>query len=268
MHSTWRFRAILAVGLAFVPAALPCQTNAVALSATLSDFHLRDDYLSPVAFHGALPGATISYYRSTVRSRQAIELHFATGSINSSAQRRDIRQYLGSLSFSYGRRIRSSEGRRVPLALFLGGGISSFASKTDLEATDQTSQYTFYDQSWYWSHALDLQVLAEYRMAHRRQLTARLTSPLLRLVSRPENAHYFNSENAEVIDDFLSAATSGSLTTFWESPVLALQLDYRHPVGSSADLEIGYRFRYTAADRPLELRMYSNTFRAGIVWRP
>jgi hypothetical protein len=195
-----------------------------------------------------------------------VEVQAVVGSLSAGAASRVARQHLGSISLAYLRRLHGGDGTGRSLALYVGGGISSSVANTNYDVTDRSAGYTFYDQSWYWSHSLDLQLFARYGAAHRSRLSLHGAGSLLRLVSRPENAHYFNARNARVIHHFLSAATMGSLTPGWDSPVLTLQLDYRHPLGRQIALAIGYDFSYASAHQPLPLRMYRNGVRAGLGW--
>jgi hypothetical protein len=240
-------------------------TRSFAFSAGATQERIRDNYLSPVAFHGSLLSLGASYRSESPRARQSIELAFSSGGIDSATQPRDVRQYVGSASYAYLRPLRSPGGSGRGVALFAGAGASSFVAWTDFDATDPIG-YTFYDRSWYWSHALDVQILAEYRFTGWRRLSAGLSSPALRLVSRPENGHDFNARNAEVIRGFMHAATGGSLVAPWENPVLVCQLEYEQPIASRFDLRIGYAFRKIASDTPLPMRAYANGLTASLAW--
>jgi hypothetical protein len=241
-------------------------TRAFGVSAGLTSLHVRDDYLSPESYGGSLASAGLSYRRETSAVRQALELSFVTGRVSSAVQPCDVHEYVGSFSYAWLRSLRSGRGG-FPLALLAGAGVSSYAMWTDFDASDPASGYTYFDRSWYWSHALDVHALAEYRFSERRRLSVRLTSPVVRLVSRPQNGHQFNPGNVKVMGNFLRAATGGTAFAIWNDPVLQWRLEYLQPIGPRVDLRIGYLFQNASADAPLPLRMYTNGVTASLVWR-
>ncbi len=239
-------------------------THSFAFGAGITDYRVRDNYLSPVAFGGSLLALGASYRRETAHSRQAIETSFASGTIKSAAQPRDVTPYDGSISYAYLRSLRPPGGG-FPLALLAGVGVSSFLTWTDFNATDPATGYTFFDRSWYWSHALDAHLLADYGLAGGRHLALRVSAPVVRLVSRPENGHAFNASNASVMRNLLHAATGGSVVALWESPVVEWQLEFQQPIGARVGLRIGYAFQNASSETPLPLRMYTNRVTVSLV---
>lgn len=270
MYSVTSSLGALAAAAFLLPASCLCQgpssgategtAHSLGAARSLTSVHMKDEYLSPLIYRGWIPTAALTARRSTTSSRQELQLSFGVGHIDSRLLPRDVTEHLGALTYAYMRALRTGASAGSSLALFLGGGVSSRVSQTDFDATDHTTGYTYYDRSWYWSHALDLDLEAEYQISERRAAVARLTAPVVRLVSRPKNGHDLNTSNAHVIRDFLSAAKGGTAVGLWQDPALGCRVSYRQNLGARTSFEVGYTFEYAASSTPMRLRMYTEGF--------
>ncbi|RPH30295.1 hypothetical protein EHM92_09445, partial [bacterium] len=105
--------------------------HALTVSAGLDDFHIKDEYLSPIIFGGNTFASEASFSGESGDQIYAIDLRFSTGSLNSEAQPRNVTQYTGYLSFSLAWKLGTSSVAGSPLDIWLGGGLSSFVANTD-----------------------------------------------------------------------------------------------------------------------------------------
>jgi hypothetical protein len=234
-------------------------------SVGFGDFHFKDDYLSPYTFGGGMFASRLSFRRDDEQSRHAVDASFAIGHPESDRQNRDVEQIVASLEYSFLHRIAGWDVGGRPLDLSLGAGLSSYVANTDFNTVDPLHG-RFNDQSWYWSHAVDLSLAGRYRLDEGKDVSVQMAMPVVRLVSRPANGHYLSGENWEVIQNFLHAAGDGRSEFFWDALVLRTQVEYRQQVGERLELRGTFLFTYTSSDTPLPMGMFSNTFLIGLAW--
>ena len=240
--------------------------NSLGLSAGINDFHARDKYLSPYIFAGTMFTSRLSYQLKTERYRHAFDISYSSGNPNSDIQPRSVSEKIGSLSYSITRTFDAEQIAGNPFEMSLGAGISLFGANTNFNSVDETYQYTFYDWSWYMSHSLNILFRCEYHILEHNSFSLQFTMPAVRLVSRPENGHYFNDDNVKVNSNFWNAAVQGKPDYFWENLVLFCEAGYRQHLGVNFDIQAYYLINYISSDRPLLLQMYMNQFTVGIDW--
>lgn len=232
----------------------------------ITDLHVKDEFLSPMVFSGGMFISEVSYQSKAGDNLHSVDLSFSRGNINSDVQPRDVTEYVGNISYSFIHRIATLNVSGHPLEVSAGAGISSFATNTDFISVDRTCNCSVSDQSWYWSHAANLHLQDDYRFDEGKCISLRLTMPVARFVSRPENGHYFNVKNSLVSDNFLNAAKQGKLEFFWENLVILTEIAYRHPISDAFDLRLTYTFGYFSSGRPAQMGMYMNGLLAGVSW--
>lgn len=240
--------------------------NDLALRIGISDFHVRDQYLSPFSYRGRLFSSRIFYQLKLERTRHEVDFGFSTGHIESDALSREATQYVGHVSYSFVSSLHSWDVGDRQLELLIGPGLSTFFVTTDILTPESITWYGPTDKSWYWSHALDLHLMGELRLADRKNVLVKLGTPLFRLVSRPDFSHNFSTRNIEVRDNFLNAAKGGRSEFFWSNFVLLCEVEYRQRLNDHFDIHGTYSFGYSSSDWPLSMGMYMNSFLAGIVW--
>lgn len=226
-----------------------------------------DEYLSPIIFGGMMLSSRVSYQLKLAHATHTGDIRFSIGSLDSDLQPREVTQYVLYVSYSFLHALRAWDIAGRPLQFSLGTGLSSFATVTDFNTVDKFGNYTYSDESWYWSHALNLHLRGKYLLAESRSLSLQLTTPVVRLVSRPENGHDSNSKNAEVRDNYLNAAKQGESEFLWDNLVLLCEIEYRQRLSDHFDLRGAYWFGYASSDKPLAMGMYMNDFLVGILWR-
>jgi hypothetical protein len=239
------------------------------VSVGINDFHQRDEYLSPSTFNGVNFASKLSFQVETEMNRHRVDAFFSTGALNPDIQGREVTEKGGYLSYSFVHSLNRWDLGGHPFRFSLGGGISSFVMNTDFNTTDETG-YTKLDQSWYWSHSLNLVLLGEYHFDRDKNLTLQLTAPLVGLVSRPENGHRLSQNNLDVVDEnFLKAATQGKMEYLWSNFVLFTDVEYRQSLSNGFDLLVAYRFGYVSSNKPasmLSMGTYMNSLSVGILW--
>lgn len=237
--------------------------HSLGISLGVDDFHFREEYLSPHIFSKSLFSTQLSYQIRTKLYLHNIEVDFSTGHPNSDIQPRNVTENIGSVSYAISRVIDVEHIAGKPLELSVGAGVSTFIVSTDFVAEDKRYSYEWNEQSWYCSNSLNLHLDGKYQLSSKKSFSIQFTLPLFSLVSRPENGHGFNTENAKVIDHFLNVEVQGKPEFFWDNAALACELGYKQQLGNRCHLKLNYLFNYASSNRPAHLQMYMNRFMAG-----
>ena len=237
--------------------------HSLGISLGVNDFHFRDEYLSPHIFSKSSFSTQLSYQIRAKHYLHNIEVDFSTGHPNSEIQPRNVSENIGSVSYAISRVIDVEHIAGKPLELSLGAGVSSFIVSTDFVAEDKRYSYEWNEQSWYCSNSLGIHASGNYQISDKTGFSIQLALPVFSLVSRPENGHSFNAENAKVIDKFMNVELQGKPEFFWDNAALACELGYKQQLGKHCNLKLNYLFNYATSDRPAHLQMYMNRFLAG-----
>jgi hypothetical protein len=233
------------------------------ISLGVDDFHFRDEYLSPHIFSKSLFSTQLSYQIRAKRYLHNIEVDFSTGHPNSDIQPRNVTENIGSIAYAVSRVIDVEQIAGKPLELSVGAGVSTFIVSTDFVAEDKRYSYEWNEQSWYCSNSLGIHTGGNYQVSDKTWFSMQFVLPFLSLVSRPENGHSFNAENAKVIDHFLNVEAQGKPEFFWDNAALSCELGYKQKLGNRCHLKLNYLFNYATSNRPAHLQMFMNRFMAG-----
>ena len=231
----------------------------------LNDFHSRDEYLSPNNYSGLIFSADILFHAKVKNILHEAEIYFSTGNPATTAQSTEIKQKIGSISYSFLYNFDQEKIYRSPLDVYLGAGVSSFVMNTDyfLNSDYGLGQYT--DQSWYWSHSINLLLAGVYSINEKNSLTMHLSIPLVSLISRPSNGHWMDQKNLNIINNsFFNAAKGGNLEFFTDNFVIQGLIQFSQKVSDKLSFNGTYRFNFVSSNEPLAMRTYMNTFMAGI----
>jgi hypothetical protein len=231
----------------------------------VNDFHQKDTYLSPYIYRGPMFSSRLTYCAASASSRHMVDTWFSKGGIDSDVQPRDVIQTNGSFSYSYLHSVYAREFLRRPLEFFLGIGCSSTVFNTDFTGTDAAYHYQVTDRSWNWAHALNLHLRAEYHADDQTRISLHCSSPVMQLVSRPGNGHYYNERNADVINNFFNAARGGAPEYFWSALVVSGEIGLTRQLSGSIALSASYRFGYCSNDRPLPSQLFMNDYLGGLI---
>ncbi len=243
--------------------------NYIGAGIGFSDAHIKDNYFSPANFGGMIFSGNLSYEHKTYNAGHFIELNFNTGHLGTDIRPWDVVYRAGYISYAYTRAIAGWDFLGKPVKFSAGGGISTFAENSDFISVDKIILTTVNNQSWYWTHSLNLNLLAEYRPGGTEYISVRLAFPLIRLVSRPQNGYSFNSENSEVNENFLNAAVQGKIEYLWNAFVIYSKVQYSHPLNDRIFLQGTYWFGYAFSNKPepmLSMGLYMNNITFGLLW--
>jgi hypothetical protein len=237
--------------------------SSLIFKAGFSDSHIKDLYLAPNIFNSVIFSSEVSYKHNTQSSQQIITVKYAAGTLASDEQPGELTQKSGLLSYQYMFKTNNSEGCNPPLLFSLGAGVSSYVSNSDFLIDHNNG--AFIDQSWYWSHSVNLIAHADYTLLASDIFTISLSVPVFSIVSRPRNGHWLNQRNQDVImDSFLNASLHGSGEFLWDNFNADFNLGYTHYITNKTAFSCNYSFRYTSSEEPLKLGMYSNGILAGL----
>lgn len=242
--------------------------NVLVVSGGLADVGIRDEFVTPVAYRARLPSLHLTYERWKSAGFHRVDCHYAGGSLESDRQPREVREHLAMISWSRQWALRTWPMHRTgSLDILAGGGASSTLSDTDFLDPEGFSMVDVIDESWYWSHSLDLAVVVAWRADSTRSgIVLEAGAPLLQLVSRPGYAHHLSRRNRAISENFLRAALGGRLAPVWREPAASLRARATRALGEHIGVEAAWRLAWWSASEPLPLRMLSSDYLAGIRW--
>jgi hypothetical protein len=229
----------------------------------VNDFHLKDTYLSPYIYRGAMFSSHLSMQAALWPSRHSIDARFSRGHINSDEQPRDVAQTMGSFSYAWSHSLFMHEDPSRAFDAFIGIGISTTISNTDFLAADPVYNYYLMDRSWYWAHAVDVHAAAEYHPAAHTFFSLQCRAPLFQLVSRPSAGHYFEPRNAEIAQNFWHAAGGGAPEYLWDHLVLTGTAEASQQLTGSFGIRAAYTFGYCSNGSPMRNAWLMNTIQGG-----
>lgn len=245
-------------------------TSLLGVSLGLNELHLRDEYIAPSTQRGRLGSLAAAYELRLSKTTHTLDFGWSTGGLDADGGQPAAKAtaHVGYVSYAMTRSIRKTRvaGRKLHFAL--GGDVSTFVSYETVGVPANTNWYGA-DESWYWSHALDLQLLGEYELSAARSLSVRLATPVARLVSRPDNGHFYSPRNRAVQhESVLDAAKGGQAELPWGNPAARCDIEYRQRLGARLTLRASYAFRFFSSRTPLAMRAYTNNLLVGLLWRP
>jgi hypothetical protein len=242
----------------------PANTQSLTLSSGISDIHMKDDYLSPAIFSSIIFSAGIQYEGTSETSCHIANVKFNTGKASTDNLPGETDHIIALISYTYLHNFTSINIAGADISLSAGGGISTYIENTDYQY-NSSSYGTLNDQSWYWSHAVNLACRAVYTYSNDISFLYQLSLPAFSIVSRPENGHWLNRKNSEIMyDNFLHAAQNGKGEFIWDNFCFDCSITYRQVINNNIAFKGSYSFNYISSDRPLSLGMYKNDFLAGI----
>lgn len=229
----------------------------------INDFHIRDNRVSPLVYSNPIFTACLGYTRDSKVLRHNADAIFSTGNINTKLT--DIKGYqkYGNLSYSVLMNAFRFNLSNIKSNLFLGTGLSSFISQTNL------STYAYYNLSssestWYWSHSLNFSLHCDFNISNSSFFRAKIAYPLVRLVSRPD--YSFSSRNDLVYKNFLNAFNQGEIEYLWNNFVVYSELFFETRLDDDFSFRANYTFNYAHSNVPQSMGLYTNNLNAGIVW--
>ena len=234
-------------------------------AAGVSDFHIKDRYLSPFTYGGLMFASRLTCEIPAGDAVHIIAASYSIGSPTSSRQTRDVTEATGTLSYTFLYRVTGWTIAGRELMASLGGGASSFVANTDFDTHDSFGA-PYHDQSWLWTHSFNAAVRLEFQAWEGNSVTFDCTVPVVSLSSRPANGHWMSAENIRVGDNFFRAALHGHPVYPWESLVMFTRLSWREHVGENFALRGSYEFTYASSDVPISMGMYANTVLVGLDW--
>ncbi len=241
--------------------------NFLSASVGINDFHLRDEYLSPYSYNGSLFSSAIKYKLKFTKSEHIVNIGFSTGDIDSDSRSLNASQYFGAASYSFYYSLNRFEIHKQQMEIFIGTGLSTSFIKTDIVTPESITWYGSNDITWYWSYDINFHLKSDYGFSSRDNVSVQLSMPLVSWVSRPDYGHNFSKRNIEVSNDFLNAASGAKQQFLWDNFTLLIGFEYTHLIYETLSLKGNYYFVYASDSAPLDMKMYMNSFLAGVQWQ-
>ena len=226
-----------------------------------SDFHLRDIHASELISRGVgiAPALQFLYKGST-------SVHYADASYyfdNLSAANPNFHtdNWRARARYSYMHSITGISNGNV--RIFLGGSLSSFFCASDYYFSLAGNFTGRAISSWYWSHSLDLSLMADYSPAYRESFSAFLFFPLVSNISRPQ---YSSSGDYNYTRNNWKLKAFGKTEFFINDFSVNAILLYQRPLLGDFNVQLSYGFSYSFYGTPQDINMYMNDFRAGFFY--
>ena len=203
--------------------------NTLTLNIGVNDFHIKDERISPLIFF----------------NQNLVE------------------QFAGCISYSLLHQIYNVDYANSNINLNLGAGIKSFVSYEN--TLDPNYFILSGEDSWYWSHSLNLIFSGVYNIVNKHSINFQLSSPFIRTVSRPDFSQ--NQLYYEVESNHLKAAKYGDIEFLWNDFVIFSNLSYVYNLSKHIGLNISYNFYYASTHKTQFMGLYSNNFLLGGGWQ-
>lgn len=237
----------------------------IGLGIGVNDFHIKDDYLSPYYFSGLMFSARINFKAIISNSRHEVFGYFSSGSPESDKQTFEIRQKTASLTYSFFHNFSKLDIAGSPCFFLVGAGLSTFVTNSDLVLKSKSYNGVFTDQSWYWSHSVNLLTCGDYHVSEKTNLTVKLNMPFFKVASRPENGHWLDGNNSKVVyDNFFNAAKGGKGEFLWDNLVVLCDVEFIQKINERFSFHGSYGFNFTSSDRPFAMDMFMNNLLIGL----
>jgi len=242
----------------------PSTKYSAGLAFGANNFNMKDEYLAPSSCKGWLVSIGFNF-----SAENKCGLHEAGGWYSFGDPKPEKEDFLISqkaalLSYAYLLNLSVTELWGSDLIFRAGGGVSTFVMNSDLDIASKTYQGTFSDQSWYWAHSINILAQADYKITEEKNIRIELSLPVYQVVSRPENGHWLNKKNSEVMyDSFLNAAKGGTGEFITNTPDIFINLSYKSKMNDGLSFVGKYGLIISASNRPFDMGMYMNCLSAG-----
>ena len=237
--------------------------NTLTLNIGVNDFHIKDERISPLIFRGILFSSYTSYKYRDNKFTHDVETFISLGKIFSTFNQNLVEQFAGCISYSLLHQIYNVDYANSNINLNLGAGIKSFVSYEN--TLDPNYFILSGEDSWYWSHSLNLIFSGVYNIVNKHSINFQLSSPFIRTVSRPDFSQ--NQLYYEVESNHLKAAKYGDIEFLWNDFVIFSNLSYVYNQSKHIGLNISYNFYYASTHKTQFMGLYSNNFLLGGGWQ-
>ncbi len=226
-----------------------------------SDFHLRDIHASELIFRGVGIAPALQFIHKGRMSAHYAEASFYSDNLSATNANFNTTNWRARARYSYLHAIPGISNDNV--RIFLGGSLSSLFCASDYYFSLAGNFTGRAISSWYWSHSLDLSLMADYSPAYRESFFALLFFPVVSNVSRPQ---YSSSGDYSYTKNNWKMKAFGRTESFIKNFSVNAILLYQRPVLGDFNLQLSYGFSYSFYGTPQDINMYMNDFRAGIFY--
>ncbi|MDN5202546.1 hypothetical protein QQ008_14255 [Fulvivirgaceae bacterium BMA10] len=219
-----------------------------------SNFHSRDQMLSPLNYRGNNFNTTISYTNRRTKGFHTAEVLFSIGDINTNVDHFTMNGIRTHISYGYRRELSTIKLKNTEIPFFIGGIIKSFLN---IKISDNEDAFT-----WMFVNSLNISIGAEYRNSPRHSFLWQFHFPLISYVLRPP---YAGSDEFLVEDPWeFKSSRYGDVAFINKYFMLANILTYQYGLSSRFDLVVKYQFQYHQYDQPRSVKMYVNLVSGGL----
>jgi hypothetical protein len=228
-----------------------------------SDFHIKDEHFSPMIYGSLGIAPSLQYFYRGDASRQYAEVSYYHDYLATTADNFHDMDNRARVRYSYLHSITDFDILDQHIFFFAGGSVNSFLSHSDYYYlyVQQINARSY--ESWQWSNSVDLSLQLEYSSAAREFLSVEFFVPIVSNVSRPQ---YSPSGDFNYSVSDWKFKMFGETVAFPNNFSLNTLLVYQRPLWESLNLQLSYEFYYSFFNKPQDIGMYMNNFRAGFFW--
>lgn len=222
----------------------------------LSDFHIRDEYASPLIYKNVTLTAGAEYHLRTQKNIHTFELRAYYGKLYIDLAKYDAENGRASFRYNYLHLISNFKIAKNKLSVYFGGGLITFLNM---------SKYNEYisngvlEEPWLWIHSCEIALLTCYKFKPNK-LTFQFNFSLISNVSRPSYSYLPGTHQNEAPKPF------GKMAFFWQNPIIQVKTQYEFLVNRWLGLTARYDFLYSYYGEPRKIGMFMNNFQAGIIF--
>ena len=230
--------------------------NEIEIGIGTSDFHIRDELVSPFNYRSVGISSLIHYKRINNNSTHNAYITAFYNNLEPNLSKFYAQNLRVGVRYNYMQNIYKSR----LLDFFAGGGIYSFLNISNY-AEKNPDEINICTISYFLMHSLEIALLIDYAFINDNNISFKLNIPLLNNISRPGYT-FTPNENYNIVDFNLFGKTEFA----WDSPVLGFTFNYSFHATERTTINITYDFQYSSYDEPRLVKMYMSNFKTGLLF--
>ncbi len=230
--------------------------NEIEIGIGTSDFHIRDELISPFNYRSIGISSLIHYKRINSNSTHNAYISVFYNNLEPNYSKFYAQNLRIGVRYHYMQNIYKTR----LLNIYAGGGVYSFFNISNYgeKNPDELDICTI---SYILTHSLETALLIDYAFINDNNISLKLNIPLINNISRPGYS-FIPTENYTGFDFSFFGKTEFA----WDSPVLGLTLNYSFHATKRITINITYDFQYSSYREPRLIKMYMSNFKTGLLF--
>lgn len=227
------------------------------LNLGLSDYHNKDLMLSPLIYRGSNFYFDLFYQLKKEKTLQTLEISSSVGDVNSNIPYHTQIGVRAHLGYGYSRQITTVETKGIPILIFLGGFIKTYADMSFPDNYDNGAMLVAY--------SMNLHASALSSFDDRHSLLWDLQVPAISYVVRLPYAGFDEEVQENATKPLKLVTKNGQVVSLGDYFMFNTRLNYFYSLSERWSFLVKYQFFYHRFDEPRKTRSFSNNYSVGLV---